>query len=299
MSTHSALTLIRAMRVPFLVLAPVCVLLGISTALHAGTPLNPLDVGLVLLGAISAHVSVNLFNEYSDFRSGLDALTRRTPFSGGSGALIDAPGSVNAVWLLAAVTLGVTVLTGLYFTYLHGYRILPLGLAGILIILAYTPWLTRHPLLCLLAPGAGFGPLMVGGTHFALTGTYSGFAFYVSLVPFFLTSNLLLLNQLPDMQADHSIGRRSLPVVYGMRASIAVYGLFTTAAGVVILAGIHTGYIPRAGYLCLLPLSAALAAWVGAGRHGGTAEKLPPYLGLNVLAAIVTPLLLGVVLLTG
>jgi 1,4-dihydroxy-2-naphthoate octaprenyltransferase len=295
----SWLTLVRSARVPFLALAPVCVLLGVGTAVHAGAPVDPRDAWLVLLGAVAAQVSVNTFNEYFDFRSGLDALTVRTPFSGGSGALIENPQAALAVLWLAASTLAVTVLVGLYFVLLRGWWLLPLGLAGVLLVVLYTQWLTRRPLLCLLAPGLGFGPLMVGGTHFALTGVYSGPAFFVSLVPLFLTSNLLLLNQLPDISADRSVGRRHLPIAYGESRSVAVFGLFALAAAATLLAAIQLGYLPRLGYIGLVPLTAALAAWEGARRHAAEPRHLPGYLGLNVVAALLTPLLLGVALMAG
>ncbi len=60
---------------------------------------------LVLLGALAAHGAVNALNEYADYRSGLDLRTARTPFSGGSGTLVDHPqswrrrcGSAWPVW---------------------------------------------------------------------------------------------------------------------------------------------------------------------------------------------------------
>lgn len=299
MTGNKALTLIRSMRVPFLLLAPVCVFLGFSTAVSTGARINPLDLMLVLFGAVAAHASVNAFNEYFDFRSGLDIRTSKTPFSGGSGALVDHPQSVHAVLYLAIGSLCVTALVGLYFIFRHGALILPIGMAGILIILAYTQWLTRHPLLCLVAPGTGFGPLMVGGTHFVLTGAYSLFTFYISLVPFFLANNLLLLNQLPDVTADRSVGRRHFPIVYGTTSSVMLYGIFAAAASLVLLAGILSGHIPKPGYVCLIPLCAAFAAWVGAMKYATVTAKLVPFLGMNVLAALSTPLLLGVVLLIG
>ncbi len=42
---------------------------------------------LALLGLLLAHVSVNVLNDYFDYRSGVDLKTQRTPFSGGSGIL--------------------------------------------------------------------------------------------------------------------------------------------------------------------------------------------------------------------
>lgn len=74
-------------RLPFLVLTPACILLGVACVQWTRGQVHLQDALLVLLGAAAAHISVNAFNEYLDFRSGLDAMTRRTPFSGGSGVL--------------------------------------------------------------------------------------------------------------------------------------------------------------------------------------------------------------------
>ncbi len=76
------------MRPPFLILAPVCAFLAISiVAYQSPTSLSFIKIFLVVIGAIAAHISVNTFNEYFDFKSGLDFKTMKTPFSGGSGAL--------------------------------------------------------------------------------------------------------------------------------------------------------------------------------------------------------------------
>ena len=42
---------------------------------------------LAFFGLLLCHISVNVFNEYFDYRSGIDLRTKRTPFSGGSGIL--------------------------------------------------------------------------------------------------------------------------------------------------------------------------------------------------------------------
>jgi 1,4-dihydroxy-2-naphthoate octaprenyltransferase len=172
-------------------------------------------------------------------------------------------------------------------------------LAGVLIMLSYTQWLAHHPWLCLVAPGAGFGLLMVAGTHFALTGMYAPFSFYVALVPFFLTNNLLLLNQLPDIGPDRRIGRRHFPIVYGVPATLVLHCLFTVATGLTIVAGVERGVFPRAAWLSLVPLAAAVAACAGTLRAGRPATTLLPWLGMNVLASVATPLVLGVALIDG
>ena len=165
--------LLGPMRLPFLILPPACVLLGISTAVWTQGRINPLYTILAFVGAIAAHISVNALNEYSDFRSGLDLNTRRTPFSGGSGTLPANPGMARTALIIGLVTAALASLIGIYFLVVWGPALLPVGLLGLIVILTYTDLITRYPLLCLLAPGLGFGPLMVMGTDFVLTGEYS------------------------------------------------------------------------------------------------------------------------------
>ena len=286
-------SMLLSFRLPFLVLTPVCVFLGLSTALASQIPFNNLTVVLVLLGAIAAHISVNTLNEYHDFNSGLDLNTRRTPFSGGSGALPDNPDAVTAVLVAGLLSLLVTIVIGIYLVTQTGISILPLGIAGIALIASYTQWINRAPWLCLVAPGLGFGTLMVIGTHLVVTGHYSGPVWQLSLVPFFLINNLLLLNQYPDIQADARAGRRTFPIVFGVTASNAVYALFMAAAYTTVAVLSLAGTIPAAAILALLPLPLSLYALRGAVRHGSNIGEHPRYMAANVAAAILTPLILA------
>ena len=277
------------MRVPFLILTPACVLLGIATAVQTGAHINPLHVLLVLIGAVCTHISVNAFNEYDDFKSGLDTRTQRTPFSGGSGTLQADPKMAKTALTTALVTLGIVTLTGIYFTWVHGFALLPLGVLGILVIVAYTPWLTRSPLLCLIAPGVGFGPLMVMGTHFALTGQYAWSAFVASLIPFFLVSNLLLLNQFPDVEADKTVGRRHFPILIGRRVSSIIFSTFLVLTYTSIVVGVALAILPIGSLLGLATLILAIPLLKGSIRYADDIQKLIPFMGKNVLVNILTP----------
>lgn len=292
---HRLLGVMKSMRIPFLILSPVCVFLGCATASSFVDP-DPVMAVLVLCGAVAAHVSVNAFNEYFDFKSGLDFKTLKTPFSGGSGAIPASPDLAGAVLMTAVLSLGITILVGGYIVYHAGAAILPIGLTGIVVVLAYTNWITRRPVICLVAPGLGFGPLMVVGTHVSLTGGYAALPWLASLVPLFLVSNLLLLNQYPDVEADRSIGRNHWPIAFGRGSSNWVYASFAGAAGLTILGGIAAGYFPSTAAIALLPLTGALAAGYGAYHHGHEAGRLTPFLGINVAVAVLTPLVLGITL---
>ncbi|MCB1741015.1 MAG: prenyltransferase [Gammaproteobacteria bacterium] len=287
----------RSMRLPFLVLTPVCVLLGVALAVRArGTP-ELGELALVLIGACCAHLSVNLLNEHVDFRSGLDARTVRTPFSGGSGALLDHPTAASTVLRVGILCLCATIAVGLYLVLVQGPALLPIGLLGVFVVLAYSPWLNRDPLLCLLAPGIGFGPVMVIGTSLVLSGDYLADAVLLSLVPFFTCNNLLLLNQLPDLEADRSVGRNHLAIALGVTMALRVYLAFCVAAAAVIVLTSRFADMPCTLLLALLPLSLSLPAALGIRGWLRHDEGLVRALALNVLVAILTPLTLALVLL--
>jgi len=282
------------MRVPFLVLAPVCVFLGMSTVVANQASVNLLVLMLALLGAFLAHISVNTLNEYFDFTSGLDFETIKTPFSGGSGALPQNPEMVGAVLATGIASSIALFMIGSYFVWQFGAGIVPIGITGLLIIATYTGWINKHPFICLIAPGLGFGFLMVAGTQFVLQGQYAPLSWFVAVIPFFLVNNLLLLNQYPDITADANAGRNHFPIAYGVKRSTMVYGLFVFATIAAIVAGVLTGNFPMLSLIALLPMPLAFFSLYGAVKHGEKIGNFPQYLGANVAVTILTTLLLGI-----
>lgn len=285
-------------RLPFLILAPACVLPGIGTASLGGGAATGWDIALVLAGAIAAHAAVNALNEVFDFRSGLDARTTRTPFSGGSGTLPADPSLARlALWLgIGALVLACAI--GLRFVVLRGAALLPIGLLGVATVLAYTPWATRRSWASLLAPGLGFGPAMVIGTHVALTGRYDATAIAASLLPGCLASALLFLNQFPDIEADRSVGRRHLPMLLGRRRAARVYALLVFLAYVALGAGVMLHLLPAVALWTLVTLPLAIATVIGVLRDAEDPARLLRWMGLDVALAVLAPTVLGAALLT-
>jgi len=282
------------MRLPFVILAPVCVLVGMGTAYRATGHVNWIYFVLTLIAGIAAHISVNSFNEYFDFKTGLDSHTQRTPFSGGSGTLQAHPELETGALITAWVALGITAVIGAYFTVVWGWQAVPLGILGLILLYGYTAWMVYNPFLCLIAPGLGFGPLMVLSTYFALTGTYSWQALVASLVPFFLVSDLLLLNQFPDLEADRSSGRRHYPVLLGRVASGYIYIAFLLAAYLVIALGVILGFLPFFSLLGLLTLVIAVQVIRNVLVNSENVPALIPSMGQNVLINLLTPALVAI-----
>lgn len=299
MNSQIIKSLWQTTRPPFLLLTPICVLLGMSLHLDVTNWFNQTLPLLVLVGALAAHVSVNALNEYLDFSSGLDLKTKRTPFSGGSGALPNNPSAHGAALVLGIVSLVVCVFIGLYLVYLKGYIILPIGIIGVSLVILYTKWINRLPWVCLISPGLGFGTFMVIGTYLVLSGEYSTQVWMVSLAPFFLVNNLLLLNQYPDISADRQVGRKTFPIVYGVNASNFIYALFASLAYLSIVYCVIQQHLPVLALIALFPSLLSLASLLGAIKFKKSIAQQPKYLAFNVMAALLTPLLIVVSVVMG
>ncbi len=286
--------LVGPMRPNFLLLTPCCVLLGAAVAQWTGHVIDWGQFLLVLAGALATHVAVNALNEFEDFRSGLDFKTTRTPFSGGTGSLPAHPEHARYALATGVVALVIAAAIGLYFVRERGWGLLPLGIVGMVTIVAYTTVITRNWLLCLLAPGLGFGPFMVMGTAYCLTGSYSLTGFVASLTPFFLVSDLLLLNQFPDREPDREIGRRHLIITSDRRRGVLVYGLFLLGAYLAPVVGWLTHALPPGAVLALVLAPVAIMTFRGVRQHAEDIPALIPFMGRNVVLNLATPVLMAV-----
>lgn len=262
------------MRAPFLTAAIMPVLIGGAYAALLLPASGTFPVGyylLSLIGVMLLHLASNVFNDYFDWRSGTDQANTRyfLKYSGGSRAielgLIDLKGTLRlAVGLLVTATA-----IGLFLTAQIGPGVLVLGLAGAALGYFYTSppvrLVARHG-MGELAIGLAFGPLITAGTGYVVTGAYdwSWLTFFLGIPVGLLTANILVINQIPDVDADASTGKNHLVVTFGAAKTPWLYGgilclalaihvaavLITPAANIfwwlpaILLIG-HGGYIVR------------------------------------------------------
>jgi 1,4-dihydroxy-2-naphthoate polyprenyltransferase len=290
-------------RANFLLLAVFLVAIGLAySALYPGV--NGFHVGhaiLVLAGTISAHISVNLFNEYSDYKTKIDFNTNQTPFSGGSKMLVSGKTNPKSVKAAAFGTLLLSAGIGAYFTVVSHWTIALISLLGAFAIVYYTPILAKV-LLGEFFAGLTLGSLVVIGTFIAMNGV-PGLAigqivplevWLISIPPGILTALLLLLNEFPDTEADKAGGRYHLVIKFGKKKAAWIYtaGIAASFGTIILLPvfGIASIWI----YLALLPLPLAIKASQTAVRNGSDISKLMPAMGMNVMVVLATDLLIAV-----
>ena len=242
---------------------------------------------------VSLHISVNVFNEYFDYRTGIDLETKRTPFSGGSGILPAGTLSARQALVLALVSLIIGGTIGIYLAAVTGWKLLAIGMIGILIVVSYTTILTRV-MLGELAAGLGLGFLPVLGAQFVTTQEITIQAIIAAVPAGFLVFNLLLLNEFPDAEADARGGRRHIVIMLGKRAAGWIYTIFSLSVFIWIACFVWVGTMPLYALLGLLTLPLGLRACLGALRDYASFEKLIPAQGLNVATTLFTQVLLAV-----
>lgn len=287
------LCVLKSARPPFLILALVCVGFGAAIAYYQNVSISLLSFLLASCGALSAHISVNCFNEYFDFKSGLDLNTVATPFSGGSKSLPSNPSALTAVLVTAVLSLILCLGIGIYFLTTQGQLIVPIGLLGMFVIVAYTSWLNKSPLLCWLSPGVGFGLLIAYGSYVVQAQQYNWFAFYLCCLPFLLSNNLLLLNQFPDIEADKKVGRNHIPIACGRRFSAHLYGGTFIVAMALVLAITWRYQLSYFTLSALVPLSLGLALYRKVLLFKHDIPRLIPFMAMNVVITLITPILMA------
>ncbi|MCJ7812257.1 prenyltransferase [bacterium] len=278
-------------RGPFLILSIVLVLLGIAMA-YRYRVVNWIDTILLMMGVLLAHISVNLFNEHSDFQTKIDTYTHRTPFSGGSGLLQANKTSPKTVFITAYIMLILSAIIGFYFVFTSGWILFIFMITGGLSIRFYTSHLTKWLLGEFLA-GLTLGTLVILGVYYALTGNLTFDVIWISIPPGMLTFLLLFLNEFPDAEADNKGGRYHLVIHFGRKRASLIYTGIMILVYILILVAPLIRHIPHTVLIALATFPLAVRTIITVIKHYNNTAQLIPALGVNIVIVILTDLLLA------
>mgnify|MGYP001626183413 FL=1 len=189
-------------------------LTSIASSVSYDNPLkyiDPLSLALLYLGVFLSHVAVNIFNDYFDYRSGIDLYTVKTSFSGGSKAIVEGIVSASETLYMATITLFSAALIGLYLTILRGLIVLILMIIGAVIVVGYTLFFTKIGLgeLSIYLKGVfvSLGSFYVVYQKIDLLSLIIGSVYGLSSVI------ILFINSVPDRDIDKIFGRRNLVII--------------------------------------------------------------------------------------
>jgi len=277
-------------RPKFLLVSVALALLGTSLAWQNGIFSLRYAV-LAFTGLLLWQISMQVLNDYFDYRSGVDLRTRRTPFSGGSGILPAHLLRPESVLTFGLLSFALAVPIWVYLIIVKGLLLLPLIGVGAVCVLLYTPVLTRWR-LGEISSGLGLGILPILMFYFIQTGGYTTEVVVASIPCGILLFNVHLLNEFPDVEADKVGKRKTIPIVLGRAKASWIYLAGAITVYVWIVAWVAVGVMPMAALLSLLTIP--LAIWAARCALGYKDRILfTPALWANSLCLIFTIALLA------
>jgi len=264
---------------------------GIALAFWKNKQIDLSDAILTFAGVICLHASIDLLNDYWDYKRGIDTATRRTKFSGGTGVLPEKLLKPANVYSVGLIFLLLGTLIGMYFVVIRGIMIaLLLGFA-ILAIYFYSTSIVN------LGLGEAFvaikGTLIVVGSYYVQTSSIGVGVVYVGIIIGILSASVLFVNSFPDYQADRSRGRRTLVILLGKQRAVKIFPWMILCTYVLIIAGIFLGYLKIYSLASLLSAPFAVSAIKRISKSYQDVEQLVPVMGATVAYSRVTGIVLA------
>ena len=241
---------LRAIRIKFLLASVIAVSLGLSLAWYAGSSIDIFHALLTFAGVISLHASVDLLNDYWDFKRGIDTKTKRTKMSGGTGVLPEGLLKPKSVYLVGIGFLILGSIIGIYFVIIFGIIIgVILGFA-ILSVYFYSTKIVNWGLAEVFVTIKG--TLIVIGTFFIQSQGIDDFSIFAGIVVGLLSSLVLFVTSIPDHDVDKEKGRRTLIIIFGKSNAVKTFLIFPILIYGVIIFGVITGIFPVYSLIVLL-----------------------------------------------
>lgn len=215
---------LRAIRINFLLTTFLGILIGLTISWYNLDFIDIYYTILIIIGILSLHISVDLLNDYWDFKRGIDQQTTQTKFSGGSGVLPNKLLKPLHIFVAGIIFLLIGSTIGSYFVLYYGIIIFVILLFAVLSVYFYSTTIINHGLSEIFVIIKGI--LIIIGICYIQT-----FSFYINTLPIgiitgLLSSLVLFIASLPDFNADKSMGRKTLIIIFGIKNIVPIAIIF-------------------------------------------------------------------------
>lgn len=200
------------------------VVLGSAVAAHAGG-FEPLAALAALADALLIQLGTNFANDVFDAEKGADTPDRLGPTRAVAAGLVSASDMRRAMWLAFVAA----ALAGAYLVASGGWPVVVIGITSISAGILYTggPWPLGYHGLGDAFVFLFFGLVAVCGTAWVQLGSVPPLAWAVAVPAGFLSTAILVVNNLRDRVTDERAGKRTLAVRFGRRFAVAEYAALT------------------------------------------------------------------------
>ena len=214
---------------------------------------------LLTVGLIFAHATNNLINDLTDFKRGVDKDNYfRTQY--GPQPLQQGLLTIRTLLIYIAVTGLIAVAAGLPLIVQGGSIALWMMVAGVVFVLFYT-WPLKYIGLGEVSVILIWGPLMIGGGYFVITGAWDWNVVWASL-PYALGPTTVLFGKHIDkIEADKAKGIRTMPVILGEKAARFAVLTMIAVQYITVIALVISGFFTPVMLIVLAGLTAIPRVW--------------------------------------
>ncbi len=287
----------RVIRVRFLLASVIAVSLGLALNWRQNFSIDPLDAILIFAGVLALHASVDLLNDFWDFKRGIDTKTKRTKMSGGTGVLPEGLLKPTSVYRAGIAFLIIGSVIGSYFVITDGIIVgIILGFA-ILSIYFYSTKIVDFGL------GEFFvavkGSMIVIGAYYIQSGQITIESILGGIVVGVLSSLVLFIASFPDHDADKSKGRKSLVIAVGKEKAANLFWIFPLVSYSAIIIGVSANLFPLLSLITLLTIPLMIKSGLGLRKNFDSIENLVPFMSSTLMFSRITGTLFVVSFLIG
>jgi 1,4-dihydroxy-2-naphthoate polyprenyltransferase len=282
---------LRAIRIRFLLASVIAVSNGLAIAYWKYANVDPLYASLTYMGVVFLHASVDLLNDYWDHKRGIDSVTKRTKFSGGTGVLPENLLTPRAVYIAGIIFLILGASIGAYFVAIRGITIAVILGFAVFAIYFYSTRIVNAGLGELFV--AIKGAMIVLGTLYVQNAVLAPAALYVGVIVGILSATVLFINSFPDYEADKSKGRRTLVIMLGRKTASAIFPIFIIAAYALIAGGILLGFTKIYSLISFVSIPLAIKSILLLRKEPENVEKMVPAMASAVTYSRITGFLLA------
>ena len=243
-------TWLRVIRVRFLLASVVAVSAGLAITWWQIGNITLFDAVLTMAGVLCLHASVDLLNDYWDFKRGIDTTTQRTKMSGGSGVLPDGLLKPAQVYVAGIIFLIIGASIGIYFVTTDGVIIGIILAFAVISIYFYSTKLVNWGLAEVFVTIKG--TMIVVGTYFVQTQQITEPVVLCGIIIGVLSSLVLFITSFPDYDADKAKGRKTLVISLGKQNSCSILWVFPAIAYGIIITAVISEIFPIS---CLIVLA--------------------------------------------
>ncbi|MCI4432845.1 MAG: prenyltransferase [Nitrosopumilus sp.] len=277
---------LRVIRVRFLLASVIAVSVGLAINWRQNSTIDPLDAVLTFAGVMALHASVDLLNDYWDYKRGIDTVTKRTKMSGGTGVLPEGLLKPSSVYRAGIGFLILGSIIGFYFVFNDGIIIAAILGFAILSIYFYSTKIVDSGLAEFFV--AVKGTMIVLGTYFIQSNQITAESILGGIVVGVLSSLVLFIASFPDYDADKSKGRKNLVIVVGKEKATSLFWVFPVISYSVIILGISIGVFPILSLITLFSIPLMIKAGLGLKRNFNSVDELMPTMSLTLMFSRIT-----------